>query len=96
MEGDGRLPSDVIREQIAREVLRNPRLAAALAEAHERVARTEEETAVTYDSLAAMGGPRSDEIRDRAEQARTAAALARECAAWARSLANKDDPSGES
>ncbi|MEV5414179.1 hypothetical protein AB0K60_35760 [Thermopolyspora sp. NPDC052614] len=90
MDGDGRLTSDLIRERLGREVLRSRRLATALAEAHERVARDEEDTAATYDALAALH-PGRPELREKAKRAREAAAIARECATWAHGLARRAD-----
>ncbi|MBO3748349.1 hypothetical protein J5X84_19925 [Streptosporangiaceae bacterium NEAU-GS5] len=89
MNDDGRLPSDVIREQLARQVLRSRRMAVALAEAHERVALTEEETAETYETLAARGGPHRQRFRGKAEAARKAAATAHTCAIWAYWIADR-------
>lgn len=88
MDGDGRLTSDLIRERLSREVLRSRRLATALAEAHERVARDEEETAATYDALAALYPARPD-LREKAKRAREAANVARECARWAQGIAHR-------
>ncbi|GGM84652.1 hypothetical protein GCM10010106_34310 [Thermopolyspora flexuosa] len=88
MDGDGRLTSDLIRERLGREVLRSRRLAKALAEAHERVARDEEETAATYDALAELNPTRPD-LREKARRAREAAGIARECARWAQGIARR-------
>jgi hypothetical protein len=99
MDGDATLASDLIRERLGREVLRSRRLAAALAEAHERVARDEEDTAAAYDALAALD-PGRPGLREKAARAREAAAIARECATWAHGLARRaglreEDPDRE-